>query len=88
VSTSFLPIFLASTIIQGKINDTGKIKNKTREVNLNADQKRFWVETLKSVKNKTRVMSYPLNPPRFPKAFELNDEIIPRPRGEDILFKT
>jgi len=65
---------LASAIIQGKINDIGRIKVETREVNLNADQKRFWIESLKNVKDKTRNRSYPLNPQRFPKAFELNED--------------
>jgi len=65
---------LASAIIQGKINDIGKIKIETREVNLNADQKRFWLESLKNVKDKIRNRSYPLNPQRFPKAFELNED--------------
>lgn len=64
---------LASALIQGKINEIRKIKIETREVNLNADQKRFWVETLKNVKDKMRNRIYPLNPQRFPKAFELND---------------
>jgi hypothetical protein len=34
---------LANSIIRGKINYIGKIKIETREVNLNADQKRFWL---------------------------------------------
>jgi hypothetical protein len=65
---------LASAIIQGKINEIGKIKIETREVNLNADQKRFWVETLKNITDKIRNRSFPLNPQQFPKAFELNDD--------------
>ncbi len=60
--------------ISKKINEIRKIKIETREVNLNADQKRFWFESLKSVKDKTRNRRYPLNPQRFPKAFELNDD--------------
>lgn len=67
---------LASAIIQGKINDIGRIKVETREVNLNADQKRFWIESLKNVKDKTRNRSYPLTPQQFPKAFELNDDYV------------
>ena len=67
---------LASAIIQGKINEIGKIKIETREVNLNADQKRFWIESLKNVKDKIRNRSYPLNPQQFPKAFELNDDYL------------
>jgi hypothetical protein len=47
---------------------------RTREVNLNADQKRFWIESLNNVKDKVKNLSYPLNPQRFPKEFELNDD--------------
>ncbi len=43
-------------------------------MNLNADQKRFWIESLKNVKDKIRNRSYPLNPQQFPKAFELNED--------------
>lgn len=65
---------LASAIIQGKINEIGKIKTETREVNLNADKKRFWIETLKNINEKTKNRSFPLNPQKFPKSFELNDD--------------
>lgn len=65
---------LASAIIQGKIKDIGKIKIETREVNLNADNKRFWIETLKNITGKVKNRSFPLNPQQFPKAFELNDD--------------
>jgi hypothetical protein len=48
--------------------------NLRKTVNLNADKKRFWIESLKNVKDKTRNRSYPLNPQQFPRAFELNDD--------------
>jgi hypothetical protein len=65
---------LASAILQGKINEIGRIKTEEREVNLNADSKRFWVETLSSIQEKKINRSYPLNPQKFFKAFELNDD--------------
>jgi hypothetical protein len=34
----------------------------------------FLVGTLKNITEKTMNRSYPLNPQRFPKAFELNDD--------------
>ena len=67
---------LASAIIQGKINEIGKIKIETREVNLNVDGKRFWIESLKSITDKIKNRSFPLNPQQFPKAFELNDDYV------------
>jgi hypothetical protein len=36
-------------IIQGRIRDIGKIRPIRRLVNLNADRKRFWLGTLKSI---------------------------------------
>ena len=47
-------------------------KKYGKEVNLNADKKRFWFGTLKNINEKTMIRSFPLNPQRFPKAFELN----------------
>lgn len=43
-------------------------------MNLNADRKRFWIETLKKITDKIKNRSFPLNPQQFPKAFELNDD--------------
>ena len=34
---------LASAIIQNKFDEIGRIKEETREVNLNGDDKRFWL---------------------------------------------
>lgn len=39
-----------------------------------SESKRFWVETLQSIMDKKINRSFPLNPPQFPKAFELNDD--------------
>ena len=40
---------LRSSIIQDKISDIGKIKPMTREFNLNADRKRFWLGRIESM---------------------------------------
>ena len=42
---------LRECIIQGRIEDIGKIRPIKRLVNLNADRKRFWLGTLKSIDN-------------------------------------
>ena len=52
----------------------GRSKTCEKEVNLNADEKRFWLGSLKNITEKTKNRSYPLNPQIFPKAFELNDD--------------
>ena len=65
---------LASSIIQNKIHEIGRIKKETREINLNADEKRFWMESLSSISDKKLNHSFPLNPQIFPKAFELNED--------------
>lgn len=40
---------LRSSIIQNKIQDIGKIKPLEREINLNADRKRFWLGRITSI---------------------------------------
>lgn len=40
---------LRSSIIQNKIKDIGKIKIISREINLNADSKRFWLQNLSEI---------------------------------------
>jgi len=44
---------LRSSILQNKIADIGKIKPFVREVNLNADRKRFWLDTLSAINHET-----------------------------------
>ena len=46
---------LRSSIIQNKIQDIGKIKPITREFNLNADRKRFWLGMIENMDD--RVMN-------------------------------
>jgi len=52
---------LRSSIIQNKINDIGKIKPETREFNLNADRKRFWLGRIESMDDRMMNESMPLS---------------------------
>jgi hypothetical protein len=65
---------LASAIIQNQISDIGKIKEETREVNLNGDDKRFWLKQLTDINDGKMNNSVPLNPEFFAKHFRLNDD--------------
>ena len=44
---------LRSSILQDSISDIGKIKEHTREVDLNADRKRLWLGEINSLDQKT-----------------------------------
>ena len=66
---------LASAIIQNKFDEIGRINQETREVNLNGDNKRFWLERLENINDKKMNNSSSLNPEFFPEIFELNDDI-------------
>ena len=55
---------LASAIIQNYIDDIGRIKEETREVNLNGDDKRFWLGSLSKIDNYTN-NSVPLSANHF-----------------------
>ena len=63
----------ASAIIQNKISEIGRIKEETREVNLNGDYKRFWIGRLSSINDGKMNNSMPLNSEFFQEKFELND---------------
>jgi len=52
---------LRSSIIQNKINDIGKIKPETREFNLNADRKGFWLGRIESMDDRMMNESMPLS---------------------------
>ena len=65
---------LASAIIQNQIDDIGRIKEETREVNLNGDDKRFWLGRLVDINDKKSNNSTSLNPEFFAERFELNDD--------------
>jgi hypothetical protein len=52
---------LRSSIRQDKISDIGKIKPMTREFNLNADRKRWWLGRIESMDDKIVNESMPLS---------------------------
>ena len=52
---------LRSSIIQNKISNIGKIKPETREFNLNADRKRFWLGRIESMGDGMMNESMPLS---------------------------
>jgi hypothetical protein len=63
---------LASAIISNQIDSIGVLKEETREVGLNADSKRFWLNRLTSISELKSNVSMSLNPQIFPKDFESN----------------
>jgi len=58
---------LRSSIIQNKISNIGKINLVIREMNLNADRKRFWPVRLESIDSKVCNDSMSLSLNRFKK---------------------
>ena len=52
---------LRSSIRQDKISDIGKIKPTTREFNLNADRKRFWLGRIENINDEIMNESMPLS---------------------------
>lgn len=59
---------LRSSIIQDRIKDIGKIKPTTREFNLNADRKRFWLGKIESMDDNIMNESMPLSLNHFTKS--------------------
>ena len=55
---------LRSSIIQNEISEIGKIKPIVREVDLNADNKRFWLGQLTTIDN-SKNYSMPLSANHF-----------------------
>lgn len=58
---------LRLSILQDSISEIGKIKEIEREVNLNADRKRFWLGTIKSIDDRIMNESMPLSMNYFDK---------------------
>ena len=58
---------LRSSILQDNISEIGKIKEYEREVNLNADRKRLWLGSIKSIDDKIMNESMPLSMNHFTK---------------------
>jgi len=52
-----------------------RIKEETREVNLNGDDKRFWLGRLVDINDGKSNNSTSLNPEFFAEKFELNDDL-------------
>jgi len=52
---------LRSSILQNRVEDIDKIKPETREFNLNADRKRFWLGRVESMEDKIMNESIPLS---------------------------
>lgn len=55
------PQRLKSAILRGRIHDIGKFKTYKREIDLNADRKRFWPERIMTVHSDLCVGSMPLD---------------------------
>jgi DNA polymerase family B len=55
------PVRLKSAILRGRIRDVGKFQTFTREIDLNADRKRFWPKQITSVHSDLCVGSAPLD---------------------------
>ena len=53
------PVRLKSAILRGRIQDVGKFRTFTREIDLNADRKRFWPARITSVHSDLCVGSSP-----------------------------
>ena len=58
---------LRSSIIQNKIHHIGKIREMKREINLNADRKRFWLGQIQSINQKEINESFPISLNHFKK---------------------
>jgi len=63
---------LASAIISNQIDEIGRLKEETREVNLNGDDKRFWLGRLENINDLKSNKSMSLNPEYFKNHFRLN----------------
>jgi len=70
----FQSIRYKKNFLQGYVKDIVRIKEETREVNLNGDDKRFWLGRLVDINDKKSNNSTSLNPEFFPERFELNDD--------------
>ncbi len=58
---------LRSSILQDDIKEIGNIKPNVREVNLNADRKRFWLGMIERIDSKTMNESVPISLSHFKK---------------------
>lgn len=58
---------LRSSILQDNLSEIGKIKSITREINLNADRKRFWLGKIDSIESRIVNESMPISLVHFTK---------------------
>jgi len=58
---------LRSSIIQNRLQDIGVIKEITKEINLNADRKRFWLGKINDINQKELNESFPISLNHFKK---------------------
>lgn len=58
---------LRSSILQENLSEIGRIKSITREINLNADRKRFWLGKIENIESKTMNDSIPISLNQFNK---------------------
>ncbi len=65
---------LASAIIQNKIEEIGRINEEAREVNLNSDDKRFWLGSLEDINDEKMNKSTSISPEFFPNYFKFNSD--------------
>ncbi len=65
---------LASAIIQNQIEQVGRLKEESREINLNGDDKRFWLSRLYKTNDGKINKSFPLNTEIHSSAFRLNSD--------------
>ena len=56
---------LRSSIIQNNIENIGKFSELTREINLNADRKRVWLDNIKCIDEKIMNESIPISLNQF-----------------------
>jgi len=59
---------LRSSILQDRLSDIGKIKTFEKEVNLNADMKRFWLGEIESIDSRIMNESVPISLNYFTKS--------------------
>ena len=52
---------LRTGILENRINDIGRFQTKSKQVNLNADRKRYWFTRLESINEKVFCDSLPLS---------------------------
>ena len=52
---------LRFSILQDRLKDIGKIKTFEKEINLNADKKRFWLGEIESIDSKIMNESVPIS---------------------------